>query len=113
LTHFLQASINEHEQREFFVLPLGFYSDKTESSTGNLTFYPFNLFLPSYSEKYANTGTSYRRLALIPLMIPDPLNGLGASSSVYKYLRKWIIYKSLNAVLEPLKKLSYRYECTE
>jgi len=104
----LQTSIKEHEDREFVVLPLGFYSDKTESSIGNMTFYPFNLFLPSYSEKYANTSPSYRRLALIPLMSPDPLNGLGASSAIYKYLKKWIIYKSLNVVLEPLKKLSHR-----
>lgn len=87
------------------VLPLGFYSDKTEANTRKI--YPVNVFFPSLPPDKVRLRRSYRPVALLPMLVADAENGLHPKSEKFRDLSKWLHHTCLSVIFESFKSLSF------
>ena len=86
------------------LLPIGFYSDKTLTSSLR-SIYPVNLFFPSAPSDVMFQEKAYRCIGHIPE--PPTHSNVLKKGKMRDRLRKWMMYRSLDIILKPFKELSH------
>lgn len=103
----LDSYLNKmHRKGNGYILPLAFYSDKTQSGRQSQIMYPLNVYIPAFPVNSARSSGCYERIGLLPTFEKHGLNFL--TSKEKKLVTQWTTLQSMRCILESFKKLSYR-----